>query len=52
MNELEEEKRVQVMKEKILVDDQKNLKKLKRQFTKDNDYDGSHGQCCCKWDNH
>ena len=27
------------------------MKKLRRQYAKEQTYDGSHGQCCCTWKN-
>ena len=43
VDEIEEEKRVQVTMQKILVNDQTKLKRLHRQFKKEKDFDGSRG---------
>lgn len=47
MHELEQERRIQVLKDIILVREQKQLRKLEREFKRYNDVDGSEGECCC-----
>ena len=49
--EAEAEKRIAVLKEIILVREQKQLTKLHKTFVKENDVDCSMGECCCSWPN-
>lgn len=40
-----------MLKEIILVREEKQLNKLLREFKRENDVDGSMGECCCNWPN-
>lgn len=49
--DLHDDRRIQVLKEIILVREEKQLNKLFREFQRENDVDGSMGECCCNWPN-
>lgn len=51
LDEAQHERRIQVLKEIILVREEKQQEKIDREWLTYGDVDGSRGECCCYWRN-